>query len=360
MFGIDHYVPILKWKRGEQKALKETTATAKSRITPLLEIVEVPCDLDDDTPTKTVEDHVEPAVEKIPGAWGVKRRFFLDPWLVSGNTTGGKTGAECAFDKAASLNLKFIPVTGLDRPKKDIAAALKHANEGLCLRLLLDDVPGFPATVDKFIKDHKLDRKNVDLVLDLGSVNQLQPSMILAVSKGFISAIPSVADWRTMTLAASSFPDSMGVVQANNTLLLPRNDWIAWLALKAQKLPRTPTYGDYAIQHPTGVEGFDPRYMHSAAAIRYTLDKQWYLLKGSSTKITSTTLQFPGLAATLQSSVHFMGVKHCKGCADVAACAGGAASLGSPEVWRRIGTTHHLAVVCAAVTPPGAGAGAAP
>jgi hypothetical protein len=38
MFGPRHYVPILRWKRAEQIALRELRAEDRARISPLIEI----------------------------------------------------------------------------------------------------------------------------------------------------------------------------------------------------------------------------------------------------------------------------------------------------------------------------------
>ena len=39
-FSPDHYVPVLKVKRGEMKALRLISSSIRERITPLLEIVQ--------------------------------------------------------------------------------------------------------------------------------------------------------------------------------------------------------------------------------------------------------------------------------------------------------------------------------
>ena len=43
-----------------------------------------------------------------------------------------------------------------------------------------------------------------------------------------------------------------------------RAEWVAWrerLYRERQKLPRLPMFSDCVIQHPSGVEGVDPRIM---------------------------------------------------------------------------------------------------
>ena len=42
---------------------------------------------------------------------------------------------------------------------------------------------------------------------------------------------------------------------------------------------------------------------------------------------------------------HFHGKPHCEGCASIKSSADGQQGLGSPEVWRRIGTVHHITEV---------------
>lgn len=39
MFDHNHYVPVLRWKQGEQRALQQLTPVVKSSITPLIELV---------------------------------------------------------------------------------------------------------------------------------------------------------------------------------------------------------------------------------------------------------------------------------------------------------------------------------
>jgi hypothetical protein len=94
-----------------------------------------------------------------------------------------------------------------------------------------------------------------------------------------------------------------------------------------------------------GVEGFDFRVMSVSAAIRYTLEKAWLLIKGESSRRTRPSVQFPRLATQLVNGHlkdRFAGENHCAGCASMKAAADGTPRLGSPIVWRRLGTIHHI------------------
>src|SRR5262249_44127833 len=149
---------------------------------------------------------------------------------------------------------------------------------------------------------------------------------------------------------------SMGGVERNSYDLVERADWKAWnkgLYEQRGDLVRLPAFSDCLIQHPAGVEGFDPRMMQVSAAIRYTLENDWLLIKGKSTRFKRTGLQFPTLAKSLvygELRSRFAGVRHCAGCESMKAAADGAPRLGSAEAWRQLGTIHHISVVMRALS----------
>ena len=177
----------------------------------------------------------------------------------------------------------------------------------------------------------------------------------MKVSRGlqalFLSDAPSHQEWRTLTVAACAFPVSMGSVQRHAHEFVERADWLAWrnyLHAERGNLVRLPTYSDYAIQHPLGVEGFDPRIMQVSATIRYTTSDHWLLIKGESTRSTLPSSQFPALATRLvygHLQQHFAGENHCLGCGAMKAAADGADGYGSAGAWRTLGTVHHLSAV---------------
>ncbi|MFB5761329.1 beta family protein [Paenibacillus medicaginis] len=51
-FNRRHYVPIVKWKQGEQRALETLAATSKERLTPLIEIAPIDWDFENEVQRK--------------------------------------------------------------------------------------------------------------------------------------------------------------------------------------------------------------------------------------------------------------------------------------------------------------------
>ena len=348
-FGPSHYVPVLKVKRGEKKALTELSPAVKDRMTPLLEIVErVP------SKAPTVGQHLNTAFAKLAGSVAPFSRCFLDAREIEPD---GEAAAAEVFERAAADGITYTPVTGLTR-SADVAPALQHRANGLALRLTREEFEAgqIALRLPGFVDQHQLNPGEIDLIVDLGAVDEMIAPGVHALAEAFLSEVPDHSVWRTLTVSACAFPLSLGGVDPHSHDLVERAEWLAWrqgLYERRQSLPRLPTYSDCAIQHPAGVEGFDPRFMAVSAAIRYTLDEDWLLIKGESSRRTLPSVQFPQLAMQLvygHLRQHFAGSQHCAGCTSIKAAADGAPKMGSAEVWRRFGTIHHITRVVTALS----------
>ena len=263
----------------------------------------------------------------------------------------GKAAADEVFDRAAREGLPFTPVTGLTRTS-DVSAALRHGSRGLAIRLTRDEFEAgnLPSLVHNFITRHAINRATTDLIVDLGPVGDMVAAGVARFAIQFLTDVPNPDRWRTLILSASSFPLSMGIVHRNSHSMEPRGEWVAWrdFLRNGRSIPRVPTYSDCVIQHPLGVEGYNPRMMQVSASVRYALADDWLLIKGESTRGNPARQQFPQLAKKLVYGYlrgHFHGTTHCHGCLSIKAAADGQPRLGSAEVWRRLGTIHHITEV---------------
>src|SRR4030042_3011932 len=71
MFDSKHYVPILKWKRAEQGALKELEEKHKRIITPLIQFV---------MPKNKPEDKLEDVIARFDGQLAEIPGKIIDIW----------------------------------------------------------------------------------------------------------------------------------------------------------------------------------------------------------------------------------------------------------------------------------------
>lgn len=335
-----HYVPVLKMKGGEKEALPLLTPAVRARITPLFELVER-----DPEKKATARDHIDTAFKKFQPAVAGLARYFLDCREVESD---GPEAAEEIFQRATDLGTAFIPVTGLTR-SVDVPAALANRTSGLAIRLTRADFENGLVRDEllPFVKMHDVQREVIDLILDLGAVDDMVLPGTQALAAAFLDDVPDPTTWRSLTLSATAIPPGMGGLESRSYDLVDRADWLTWRdRIRADaSFPRVPTYSDGVIQHPSGVEGIDWGKMTISASIRYTTDDQWLRIKGVSTRAELPSHQLQALATSLvhgHLSTHFSGAAHCEGCFGMRCAADGADNYGSLGVWRRLGTIHHI------------------
>ncbi len=338
-FGPNHYVPVLKVKPAEKAALAGLPPLVAAHITPVLEIIE-------NKSGKTTAQHLDLVFRGLVGAVDVLDRYFLDCREIA---PAGPAAAADVFARAGALGRPFTPVTGISRTA-DVGAAMAVATGGLAIRLTREEFEtgSLPGLLHRFMAAHGLTPERVDLLVDIGAVDQMLVVGVSRLSAQFLGVIPDKLRWRTLSLLASAFPLGLGGVGRDSHDFADRTDWVSWrdsLHLRRGTMERLPTFGDCAIQHPRGVEGLDFRKVQMSASIRYTLPEQWLLVKGESTRTTLPSIQFPRLAAKLTAgalSGHFAGEGHCSGCRSIVQAAAGAPKLASLGAWRMLGTVHHL------------------
>ena len=346
-FSPNHYVPVLKVKRGEKQALASIELGIRKHVTPLLEIVERKGTADK---LPTIDEHLSTGFKDLAPSLDGYARCLLDVREIAPD---GSSAAAEAFSRASNAGISFTPVTGISRTV-DVASAVSYSGtRGIGVRLTREEFWSEHLTVDlnRFLSANGLTPDCVDLIVDLGPVEGYVTAGVIAFTQAFLADVPNQGQWRTLTVTGSAFPRSMGVVNRNSSARAERYEWLAWrdgLFHRRASLERLPTFSDCAIQHPVGVENFDPKVMQVSAAIRYTLANDWLLVKGESTKVVRPSTQFPQLATRLvygQLQGDFAGAVHCMGCKMAKGSADGGDGLGSAEVWRKIGTIHHITTV---------------
>ena len=343
MFGPSHYVPVLKVKRGEKKALARIAPGLRQNVVPLLEIVER-------TSARSIDRHISTSFRDLASSLSGYPRCLLDVREIESD---GTSAAHDAFDRALTAGISFTPVTGISRTV-DLAPAIAFGSiNGVGIRLTRSEFENgnLAVCVNRFMSANGLTPDRVDLIVDLGPVDDLIKAGIVALTRAFLEEIPVKRQWRSLTVSASAFPLSMGVVNRHSSARIERSEWLAWrdgqFAQRAT-LERLPTFSDCAIQHPVGVENFNFRTMQVSATIRYTSVNDWLLVKGESTRVNLPSIQFPILATKLvygQLQNDFAGTQHCYACQMVKDSADSSSGLGSAEVWRQIGTIHHITTV---------------
>ena len=351
MFNSEHYIPILKWKRAEQGALKSLANECKKQMTPLIQFV-MPKPKENDNLEDIVAKFREQINEipmKIIDVWGTNP-IFIDVSLLF--TTQLKADAlRVIVHEGNKLGGAFIPVIHLndDKGLKKIAFLLAHRN-GLCLRLVCPnfiDFTKFTSDIAELLRISGLKENDIDLLVDIKETKENEDKYLKYLK--LAQNIPNLKNWRTFIFAAGSFPEDLTECKLDEVNLLPRIDWISWKAqINGSKMRRKPAFADYTIQHPIYREV--TQFYPPTSSIKYTLENEWMIMKGRKQKFEL----YLANAAMLVENDRFYGAAFSDGDRYISEKAAHfpvyiknplVKGTGSTETWLKAGINHHLTLV---------------
>ena len=369
MFPAKHYVPILKWKRAEYRALKGLDESTKSVMTPLIELVmpkaSNPYKDKERTQRKTSDEIFVEVVSKfktqrakeipedIKESWG-SQPVFVDFSLLyeAEHTTALKAESmQVIVTEGISQGLRIIPVVNLhddDSIKKTAADLAKKHQLGFCVRVSksdLKDAEQLNEKLQNLVDSSGLPINQIDILVDLKSIADGEYEYFLKLSQ----EIMAIAEWRNFILAAGSFPEDLTGCKLDEQTFLSRLEWRGWVRhAYAKDLKRVPTYGDYTMRNPIFKES--TQFYPPTSSICYAVEDDWMVMKGKRQRFD---LYLANAKLLVDSSNRFFGADHCAG--DLFASEKAKhfeaymlnpelKGTGSSEDWIYVGINHHLAL----------------
>lgn len=351
MFDSKHYVPILKWKRAEQGALKALEEKHKKNITPLIQFVMPRTKPEEQLADiiKRFEGQLAEVSAKIIEVWGYSP-IFVDVSLLYSTALKAKA-LDVISREGHKLGGAFIPVIHLnddEQIKKSALAIAKETKKGLCLRLICSNFSNVTELNQGItnLLSKGLDEKNIDLLVDIKETENDGNKYAKYINLS--QNISGLLKWRTFTFASGSFPVDMSGCKIDEENLIPRIDWKSWIEHIGKKLQRKPTFSDYTIQHPIYIE--TTQFFPPTTSIKYALKNNWLIMKGEKQKYE----KYLASAALLVKDRRFYGESFCDGDKYIAEKAKhfsvyiknpAIKGTGSTETWLKAGINHHLSLV---------------
>jgi Beta protein len=342
--GVDfthkHYIFIAKLKRGEVWALNQLSFEAKPAVTPLLELWP-PQPATTTQPGKTLVQHSTDLLQMLTTEWTGLPCYLDTKYLLTGGQPS-PAAVQTVFNIARNLNVIAVPVTSpnfgqtFQEAIRNVAAT---DGRGVMFRLTLDlfnapqNLGGYLDGLTTFLG---LARNRVDILVDL----QYRPNVVEVQQMGTycLNNLPFISDWRTVTLAAGCFPNSISDEPAGQWIDFQRSDWNGWNVVAGQRFAnamRVPTYGDYGVRC-----GGEPLVIPNTPApnIRYTDNQAIRVRKG-----TKTPGAMRAICANLIGQTFFRGAAFSQGDAQIAQKATTTGQTnGSAEQWIQWCTNHHI------------------
>lgn len=349
-FGSRHYVPCLRWKQGEYKALRLLSSNARDVITPLIEVAEIGFDFETGTPAKTIDKHLAPFAKRVRENWGTQP-CFVDPKHIAATPrmANGRHPVDFVFADLRQRGCVAVPVISLSSDAmfaQCVGRAMSADGRGACLRLEISEAakPTLKRSIEALL-NNLVAPNECDLIFDLGAPNFEPIAGFSKAVEALIQRVPHLNQWRTFTLMGTAFPQSMGEIKTSPAVV-PRNEWLLYKLVAARLATlevRVPAFGDYCINHPTLLP-MDMRLLKPSGTLRYTTPTSWFLLKGPNVRDNRFD-QYRGHCRAVIDSANYSGSEFSAGDQYIAECARGTSSTGNLTTWRWVGTNHHMEMV---------------
>lgn len=329
------YVPILKYKAGEQQAIKNLDAATSDQICPLFEI-------------HKPKDGVD-LREQIAACWDNRPFFFypmpdwyeecedINEWV---NEPDGDFNSLCKSRNA-------IPV--LDLSMLDAVYDWSFLpQQGIAIRIRNNEFAEVESMLNPVFSSSTLKRASTDLILDLQYAYQNDLFAKESVLKGTLPYIDEIGAYRSIIISSCSFPETLPDMEVNRIYPFPRTE--RQIHARATELSKRfgfkYVYSDYGpanLEEVQFVVGMTPNFK-----IKYSTSNEYLYIKGIPLKRGGLDIErISDLCLTLVNSGEFFGEKFSWADSCIYQLANGTAkSGGNLTTWVSYATNHHISLIC--------------
>ena len=330
------YVPVLKWKKGEQLALKELPKPQRDLITPLLEITDY---LSPDTILESLNScYSQPVYIDTIIAAQDDRDYLVD--LV-------RQLGENGYQTYPVLYYDDLPET---------AQALESFIERMAYRISLPETVDGPdlseivKAVEEFHQSNN--RILIDIILDLGIIaKENDASRQLAEVKDVLNDyFLNGSFYNKVIICSSAFPENVASVEAGEAAVFKRFDMKLFKKIinrsDFKPLQEAFIYADYGVTKFTDTElDFSKMRYGILPKIKYTTENDYIVLKGKRNKARELIIGYPELASRIVASDYYYGKDFSFGDQEIKVKASNKKGPGSNQNWVTIVANHHIAAV---------------
>lgn len=344
------YMPIVKAKEGEFRALENIPAHDHPNTRPIIEAL--PGEGHHErTLYGDALNLAKNVVHRIPD----DLRFAIDcRYLVTQYGRPDVGGAvRLVFEAIGQFHYAATPVFRLtDDPDDldDVAQAVQEHQRGACLRLPWTGPRhgSKDAKLSGLLRRMGLAFRDVDLLVDLWAIESdhaaAQQVRCAREALAWAAGIP----WRSVTLAGGAFPPPGGVSAApmDAPVEAPRRDAGVWLAAVSHAGRHRKTgYADYGVASPRKPSG---RQLSRHPKLCYTVDDHWKIYRCAAGEGEGAFDCFRKVCQAVVNSDDWpsQGAAFSWGDRHIEQFAAGASTLPNTRAsWRACGQSHHLAMV---------------
>ena len=337
MFDHQHYVPLMRMKPAELRALQALEPTLRLVTTPLLECP--PRVLRGCETAFKLESRAAHFASQL-ACWA-RLPLFLDFSMLPSHMVAPALDAVVKQMTLVEIQPALV-VTLKSGKESEHTRAVRTVQDRyglpICIRLSPEELRLSRSAdlIHERLTDFGVAPTSTNLVVDCGWVDG-QSSRY----EEFAHLIPDQSLWQTITCLAGSFPRDLSELTRGQIHRLARFEWRQWRSLQSW-VGRRPAFGDYTIQHVLFKEPVVvPNY---SASIRYTVENDFVVLRGEGVLNANGPGfdQYNGWAKLLLEMPEYFGPSFSAGDRYVAERASNWRSSGNAQTWLQAGFSHHV------------------
>lgn len=264
------YVPILKCKQGEQKALKQLSDEIKKAIMPLIEIP-----ISRSESKKDIKDI-------ISDFWDDNKYFY---YFTQDCYNDLENPQDFISNKIIPLCQYSNGIPVFDLSMFDQIENLEpFYNSGLAIRFRNMEFGAIEEFLNPFFNSSELQRSKIDLIFDLQYIDNNELFSKISMLKAAFSDLDKAKDFRSIIISSVSFPKTLPPMESKTIYHFNRSETeIYEIATKlANRFNFNYIYSDYGpanIEEVPYVVGISPNFK-----IKYTTVNDYTFIKGTQVK----------------------------------------------------------------------------
>ncbi len=346
------YLPQLKWKAGERRALSSARGAKTGRIVPAFKVPPAGGFDIEQQRVLTATEYLHSFGRQLAECWD-RRIAFIDAELID-DERHREAAAEHPLtellERARLAGANAAPIYSLQSSPEYRMAVRRYAahNRGAalsCLRIKLDELEslGGPEALQALAADFGMATSSTVLLLDGGPLEINEVDEFAHLLAGQLARLIAPDTWHRVFWSATSFPEKPNL-KAGMDGRFARRDWQLYKALleNTEGLPVVPMFSDYALEYPSAYAPFNGA---PSAHLRYSSEEDYLIFKGPSVRREEGYKAIFAVAARLAASAEFKGAEYSFGNAVIERLSGGIGKTGHASTWRWCSTDHHFSLV---------------
>ncbi|QNA86404.1 hypothetical protein G4G27_22285 [Sphingomonas sp. So64.6b] len=345
------YMPQLKWKSGECKALGTARGAMSGRLLPAFRIPPSGGFDPDEQRVLSPLEHIRSFGARLSANWG-KRPVFVDASLVDDD----KHAAACRrhpltelIERAWLEGAFAAPIVSLQSSPSYVEAVKRYTSANrdwpICLRLSLSDMERLRSfgELDAVVNTFGASPHNTVLLFDGGALHISDPEPFVHLVAERFAVLAPRNTWARVFWGSTSFPEKPNL-KAGVDGRFPRSDWELYRSIvsNGSEFPSVPMFSDYALEFPSY---YKPVKVPPVAHLRYSTETDYWIFKGQSTKKPNGFGAIFPVARRLVSSEYFFGEEYSLGNKFIDSLLLEGAKTGNASTWRWASTDHHISLI---------------